>query len=148
LVRLLNAASAPGSKASVVRSFSGGQDGPFIDESLDAMGSAAAVARLQSSLRAAVAACSKLTLAIPGQVRSTVVVRQVSAPKVGTGPFALRLTAAGGPLDGLEVAMVTTGIDDVVLGMTFVAAAPEDVDGATGDAADKAKRVLGTKSGT
>jgi hypothetical protein len=148
LVRLLNADTAPGSKASAVRSFSGGQEGPFIDEGLDAMGSEAAVARLQSSMRAAVAACSKVTLSIPGQGRSTVAVRQVSAPKSGTGPFAVRLTATSGPLEGLEVSMVTTGLDDVVLSMTFVAAVPDDVAGATKDAVDKATSVLGTSSGT
>lgn len=148
LVRLLNADTAPGSKASATRSYSGGQDGPFIDEGLDAMGSPAAVARLQSSMRAAVAACSKVTLSIPGQGRSTVTVQQVSAPKAGTGPFAVRLTATSGPLEGLEVSMVTTGLDDVVLSMTFVAAVADDVDGATSDAVEKATSVLGTSSGT
>ena len=149
LARLMNADTAPGSKGTATRSFSGGQEGPFIDESLDAMGSAAAVAALQKTFRAAVASCSRLTLSIPGEGRSTVSVRQISAPKQGTGPFAVRFTATGGPLDGLEVSLVTTGIDDVVLGMTFVAAVPEDVDGATGVAVDKAKSVLiGTKSGT
>jgi hypothetical protein len=38
--------------------------------------------------------------------------------------------------------MVTTGVDDAVLAMTFIATAPADIAGATHLAVDKAERVL------
>lgn len=149
LVAISNADSPPGSKASATRSFSGGQEGPFIDESIDAMGSAKAVAALQTGFRKAIRACSTLTLTIPGQGRSAVAVREVSAPPSGTDPVAVRFTATGGPLEGLEVIMVTTGVDDTVLALTFVASLPDDVDGATDAAVTKALQTLGaTTSGT
>jgi hypothetical protein len=46
------------------------------------------------------------------------------------------------PLNGLVLTMVTTGVDDVVLAMTFIATAPADIAGATNLAVDKAERVL------
>ena len=142
LVRLLKTDTAPGSKATVSRSLSRGQQPPFIDESLDAMGSAGAVATLQTSFRAAVAACPKVTLTIAGQGTSSMSVRKVAAPQEGTGPFAARFTAIGGGLNGLVVTVVTTGVDDVVLSMAFIATAPADIAGATRLAVDKAERVL------
>jgi hypothetical protein len=142
LVRLLKTDTAPGSKATAARSLSRGQQPPFIDESLDAMGSAGAVATLQTSFRAAVASCPKVTLTIAGQGTSSMSVRKVTPPQEGTGPFAVRFTAAGGPLNGLVLTMVTTGVDDAVLAMTFIATAPADIAGATHLAVDKAERVL------
>ncbi|HET6743513.1 MAG TPA: hypothetical protein VFH76_31455, partial [Kribbella sp.] len=148
LVALTNADNPPGSKSSAARSYSAGAQGPFIDESLDWMGSTTAVAALQRSFQKAVASCRTMSLSIPGEGRSPISVSQVSAPKAGTNPVAVRFSATGGPLDGLEVTMVTTGIDDVVLAVTVVAGAPEDIDGATTIAATKAKTALRTGTGT
>ncbi|NMM23606.1 MAG: hypothetical protein HHJ11_08930 [Phycicoccus sp.] len=146
LVKLMNAKKAPGSKASASASLSGGQDGPFIDESIDALASADAVAALQTSFKTAVAACRQLTVSIPGQGSSTMKVVEVSAPKFGDHTLAARLTASGGPLDGLEITQVIAGVQDVVLSITFVAAFPEDVDGGTEAAVAKAEDVLGGAS--
>jgi hypothetical protein len=45
--------------------------------------------------------------------------------------------------------MVTTGVDDVVLAVTVINGLPEDIDGATTTAVEKAQDVLGTtQSGT
>ncbi|MEV0284820.1 MULTISPECIES: hypothetical protein [unclassified Kribbella] len=149
LVTLSNADTLPGSKASATKSYSGGAQGPFIDESLDALGSTAAVQAFQKSFKQAVAACRTMTLSIPGEGRSPISVREVSAPRAGTDPVAVRFTASSGPLEGLEVTMISTGIDDVVLAVTVVAGVPEDIDGATTTAADKATSVLAaTQSGT
>ncbi|HEU4948659.1 MAG TPA: hypothetical protein VFT31_16040 [Kribbella sp.] len=148
LVALTNADNPPGSKASAHESFSGGLQGPFIDEGLDAMGSAKAVATLQQNFRNAIKACRSMKLTIPGEGSSTVSVRLVSAPQAGTSPVAVRFTATSGPFEGLEVTMVTTGVDDVVVSLTIVAGVPEDVDGATEAAVGKAREVLGAKSGT
>jgi hypothetical protein len=148
LVALTNADTPPGSRASAHQSFSGGEQGPFIDEGLDAMGSAGAVQALQRSFRSAINACHTLTLTVPGQGRSPMAVREVSAPQVGTNPVAVRFTATAGALEGLEVTMVTTGVNDVIVSMSVLAGQPDDVDGATGDAVAKAQKVLSAKSGT
>ncbi|ADB31050.1 hypothetical protein Kfla_1956 [Kribbella flavida DSM 17836] len=148
-VALANAEKPPGSKASAYRSFSGGQDGPFIDEGLDAMGSAAAVQALQKSFRSAITSCRGVTLSIPGQGRSTMMVREVSAPPVGTTPVAVRMTATSGALEGLEVVLFSTGLDGVVLSLSVLAGAPDDLDGAADAGVTKARKILGgTKTGT
>jgi hypothetical protein len=148
LARLMNADSPPGSRAVAARSFSGGQEGPFIDEQLDAMASAQAVAALQRSFRTAIRSCRTLTVKVPGEGTSTMNVREASAPEFGASPVAVRFTASSGPLEGLEITMVTTGVEDAVLALTLVAATPEDVDGATETAVTKAKAILTGKSGT
>jgi hypothetical protein len=149
LVALSNADNPPGSKASAGQSYSGGAQGPFIDESIDAMGSPAAVRALQKSFKQAVVACRTMTLKVPGEGSSPISVREVSAPQAGTDPVAVRFTATSGPLEGFEVTIVTTGVDDVVLALTVVNGLPEDVDGATSAAVDKAQDILGTsRSGT
>ena len=147
LVKLVNAKTAPGSRAAAAVSFSGGQDGPFVDESIDALDSAEAVGALQASFKSAVAACPKLVITIPGQGSSTMKVAEVSAPKFGEHPFAARLTATGGSLEGLEITQVTAGVKDVVVSVTFVAAVPEDVDGGAEAAVGKAEDVLGAAPG-
>lgn len=143
-VKLSNADTAPGSTASAAVSFSAGQDGPFIDEGIDALGSAAKVAALQAKWKAAVTACPKVTLSVPGAGTSTVAVRTVKPPASGDRPFAVRMTATSGPLAGFEVVMVTTGVRDTVLSLNFVAATADDIDGATGASVDKATEILGT----
>ncbi|GAA1585156.1 hypothetical protein GCM10009804_46790 [Kribbella hippodromi] len=147
LVMLTNADTLPGSKASAGRSYSGGEQGPFIDESLDALGSKAAVGAFQQSFKKAITGCRTMSLAIAGQGRSTITVREVSAPKAGTDPVAVRFSASGGSLDGLEITMSTTGVDDVLLAVTVVAGVPDDLEGAMGAAADKAKATLGARAG-
>ncbi|MGZ0145997.1 hypothetical protein ACXJJ3_02900 [Kribbella sp. WER1] len=147
LVAYSNADNPPGSKASAGLSYSGGAEGPFIDESLDAMGSTAAVRALQRSFKNAVTSCRSMTLKIPGQGSSPISVRQVSAPQAGTDPVAVRFTATSGALQGLEVTMITTGVDDVVLALTIVAGIPDDIDGATETAVDKAESVLNPQPG-
>jgi hypothetical protein len=135
LVKYLNADKAPGSKATAYRSFSGGQEGPYIDFGLDAMGSSKTVTALQQSYRTAVNNCKKVTLRISGQGTSPMEIREVSAPQFGEHPFAFRLTGTGGPLEGLEFTMAT--------------GQPGELDGATEAAVAKARKVLGgTKSGT
>lgn len=145
-VHLSNLTAAPGSKASAHISFSAGQSGPFIDESLDALGGDAAVSALQATLKSAVSACNQVTLTVPGAGTSTVTVRTVNPPKYGTDPLAVRLTASGGPLNGMEITMVTTGVADTVLSLNFIAATADDIDGATSVSVDKATATLGSAS--
>lgn len=146
LVRLINAKTAPGSKASAAVSFSGGQDGPFVEESIDAMGSVGAVETLQASFKSAVAACHKVNITIPGQGSSTMNVAAVSAPKFGDNTVAARMTATDGPLAGLEITQVAAGVNDVIVSISFIAAVADEVDAATEAAVGKAEEVLSSAS--
>lgn len=141
--KLMNLDAPPGSKASAHVTIDGGQSGPSIDQSLDALPNAAAVKALTARLKAAVKACPSVNLTIPGAPASKMTVTSVTAPAYGASPAAARLTGQGGALDGLEVTFVWTGLDDVLMTMSFINSAPEDVDGATGSAHDKAAQVLG-----
>jgi hypothetical protein len=101
------------------------------------------VEALQASLKSAVNSCRLLVITIPGQGSATMKVTEVSAPKFGDHPFAARLTATGGPLDGLEITQVTAGVKDAIVSISFIAAVPEDVDGGTEAAITKAEDLLG-----
>ena len=147
MVRLLNAKTAPGSKAEAIRVFSGGQEGPYVQESLDAMGTPAATATLLATTRKAIESCHKASITIPGAGTSPVSVTEVAPPKAGTSPVAARFAATSGPLEGFEITFVFAGLGDVVLSMAFDSSA--DIEGPTIDAAAKATKVLGTtKTGT
>ncbi len=143
LVKLSNLEKAPGTKVSVTAAFSGGQSGPFIAQQLDALGSARAVSSYVTSYTSAVKACRTLRLTIPGEGTSTVTVRPVRAPEE-PGAYAVRYTATSGALEGLEITQVLVPVTDVLLAMTFVQATPEDVEGATGLAVEKAQEALGS----
>jgi hypothetical protein len=145
LVAIMKADSAPGALAEASASFSGGQDGPLIEEQLAAMGSPARVSAFHAQVRSAVKSCSKLTLRLP-QGTSTMAVRTVKAPDVGQEAVAFRLSAQGGPLDGFESTQVATGVGDVELMLSFLGALPDDIDGATQLAHDKAREKLGVSS--
>lgn len=75
---------------------------------------------------------------------SPISVREVSAPAVGTQPFAVRFTATAGPLEGFEVTMVTVAVNDVVVAVTVINGLPEDIEGATTAAVEKAQATLGS----
>ncbi|GAB2630736.1 hypothetical protein [Kribbella swartbergensis] len=145
LVRLFNAEQSPGAKVMVERGFSGGQNGPFVGERLEAMSSAKATSDLLAATRAAVKACPKAKLTIDGAGTSTVAVTEVAAPKAGTSPVAVRLAAESGPLAGLEVVFAFAGLGDVLLSMNFDSS---DIEEPVLAAVEKAKEVLGTTTGT
>lgn len=142
LVKYLNADEAPGAKASAVRSFAGGQEGPYIDFSLDALGTSKAAGALQLSFKQAVTACKKITLRIPGQGSSPMEVEEISAPQFGEDPLAFRLTGLSGALEGLEFTAAITGVNDVLLSVFILAGQPGELDGATEAAYSKARTVL------
>lgn len=147
LVLLFNAKTPPGAGAVATRSYTGGQQGPFFDEELDAMGSPAAANALLNRTKAAVKSCKSAKLTIPGTGSSTVAVSEISMPKAGTNPVGGRFVANGGPIDGAEILFGFTGVGDVVIAMSFDAA--DVLDGALGDAVAKATKVLGAaKTGT
>lgn len=143
LVQLFNAEATPGSKLGVHRGFSGGQNGPFVGETLEAMPSAAATTAYLATVKSAVKACPKAKLTIEGAGSSTVTVTEVAAPKAGATPVAVRFAAASGPLEGLEVTFAFAGLGDVLLTMDFD---NSDIERPVLDAVAKASKVLGTSS--
>lgn len=145
LVDIMNADHVPGALVSAKTSFSGGQDGPFVDQSLDALGSAAHVSAFHEKLRAAVKACPKVTMRLP-EGRSTMAVRIVRAPDANKDAVAFRVTAQGGALDGFEGTQVATAVGDVDLTMIFIGAYPEEIDDATHAAYEKAAEELKVKA--
>lgn len=144
LVKLINADSTPGSVVSTGVSFSGGEDGPDIDESLDAMKHAAAADTYVAAYRKAVAGCESVTYSIPKVGSSTLHARRISFAKAGDKSFAARFSATSGALDGFDVIQVEVASHDVVVGLSFYDMDPADAEDATADALDKAQDVLGT----
>jgi hypothetical protein len=142
LVKYLNADEAPNSKASAQRSFAGGQEGPYIDFSLDSMSTSKAVGKLLTSYREAVASCKKVSMRVQGEAATPMEVVEVSAPKFGDDPFAFKLTGTSGPKEGLEYVAAVTGVGDVILSVGILAGQPGELDGATEAAVEKARIIL------
>ncbi|HEY9336040.1 MAG TPA: hypothetical protein VIQ79_16515 [Kribbella sp.] len=142
LVKYLNATKAPGSKASVARTFTGGQEGPYIDFGLDSMSTAEQVAELRDSYAEAVESCTKVTLKTDGAGSTSMKVETITAPEYGSKPFAFRLTGTSGPKRGLEYAAVVTGVDDVIVSVGVLAGQGTELDAATEAAVTKARHVL------
>lgn len=142
LVKYLNATKAPGSKASATRTFTGGQEGPYIDYGLDAMGTAAEVSDLRDSYADAVDSCSKVILKTKGSGNTSMKVEKITAPAYGTKPFAFQLTGISGPKRGLEYAGLVTGVGDVILSVGVLAGQGGELDPATEAAVTKARQTL------
>lgn len=142
LVKYLNATKAPGAKASVARTFTGGQEGPYIDYGLDSMGTADEVTDLRDAYAEAVDSCTKVTLKTDGAGSTSMKVEKITAPQYGSKPFAFRLTGTSGPKRGLEYAAVVTGVDDVIISVGVLAGQGTELDPATEAAVTKARHVL------
>jgi hypothetical protein len=142
LVKYLNADEAPESKANAHRSFSGGQEGPYIDFSLDSLRTSSAVGDLQTSYREAVTGCKKVTMRVEGAGSTQMEVAEITAPAFGDSPFAFKLTGVSGPKQGLEYVAAVTGIGDVILSVGILAGQEGELDGATEAAVEKARTIL------
>lgn len=147
LVRLLNASQVPGSRAAAQVSFSGGQAGPFVDESLDALGTAKTAGDFVGSYRSAVRKCRTISLRIDGAGTSPLEVREISFADVGDTSFAARFRASRGDLAGFELIQAGVQSADVLIGMTFVDLDPTVAEAATQDAVKKVEDKLGTSGG-
>jgi hypothetical protein len=143
LVELFNADKSTGAKVGVTRGFSGGQNGPFVEETLEAMPSAKATAAHLAVIKTAIKSCSKAKLTISGVGSSTMAITEVAAPKAGTAPVAVRFAASSGALEGLEIYFAFTGLDNVLLSMNFDFA---DIEAPMLAAAKKASTTLGTST--
>lgn len=143
-VRLINAESLPGSKASALVAFAGGPEGPFAEEWIEAMGDAGAVAAIQTQLQSSVDECDEVTVSLPGAGAADMELTTVEAPAVGGNPIAYRMRATDGALDGFEITFVHTGVADTLLTMNFVAIDPSEIEGLLAAAHAKAARALGS----
>lgn len=144
LVRLMNSERLTGSRAQAEVSFSGGQEGPFIDESLDALGTEQAARAFVGKYRSAVKACRTVRVSFPGVGSSSFAVREISFGRIGDDTFAARFRAKGGPLEGLELIQAGVQSGDIVVGTSLVGLDGPDAEAATEDAVKKAVKKLGT----
>ncbi|MET7281715.1 hypothetical protein ABZS29_26000 [Kribbella sp. NPDC005582] len=142
LVKYLNATKAPGSKATVSRSFSGGQEGPYIEFGFDSLGSVAKVASLREKYADAVSSCPRVSMRTEGDSSTTMQVDELPAPKYGTEPFAFRLMGVSGPKRGLEFTALITGVNDVILSVSVLAGDEAVLEAASEAASTKALAVL------
>ncbi|GAA1596866.1 hypothetical protein GCM10009804_61720 [Kribbella hippodromi] len=142
LVKYLNATKAPGSKASAARTFTGGQEGPYIDYVLDSMGTADEVGDLRESYAKAVGNCSKVSLKTKGAGNTSMKVEEITAPAYGTKPFAFRLTGTSGSKRGLEYTAAVTGVGDVMISVSILAGQGTELEPATETAVVKVRHTL------
>ncbi|WP_405061955.1 sensor domain-containing protein [Kribbella sp. NBC_01505] len=143
LIKLFNDEAPTGSKVTVSRDFSGGQEGPFVGEQLDALPSAAAAKAYLTSVKTAVASCKQAKLTITGAGTSPVAIAEVSAPKAGDAAVGVRVSATSGALQGLEIHFAFAALNDVLLSMNFDSS---DIEEPTLAAADKVREVLGAST--
>jgi hypothetical protein len=141
-VRLINAETLPGSKASALAAFAGGNEGPFVEQWIEAMGGTAAVSNIQTQLQSSVDDCDEVTVSLPGSGAAEMELTSVEAPAVGTNPVAYRMRAKDGALGGFEITFVHTGVGDTLLTMDFVAIDPSEIDGLMTAAHTKAAKSL------
>lgn len=146
-VRLINAESLPGSKASALAAFAGGQQGPFVEEWLEAMDGPASVEKVQSQLEGSVEDCAEVTVSLPGSGAADMKLTAADPPAVGSNPLSYRMTAKGGALDGFEITFVHTRVGDTLLTMNFVSIDPAAIDDLLGAAHEKATTVLKVSAG-
>jgi hypothetical protein len=142
LVKYLNATKAPGAKATVSRSFTGGQEGPYIEFGFDSLGSEAKVGSLREKYADAVASCPRVSMRADGDSSTTMQVDELTAPKYGTDPLAFRLMGVSGPKRGLEFTALITGVNDVMLSVSVLAGDEAVLEAASEAAATKALAVL------
>ncbi|GAA0590354.1 hypothetical protein HPO96_04280 [Kribbella sandramycini] len=144
LVKLMNAAAAPAADFTAGRSFSGGPSGPYLDFSLDAMGTAEGVATLRAKYAEAVTDCPKISMRSEGGGSTVMQIDLLTAPEFGTEPLAFRLMGVDGPRRGLEYNTFLTGIGDVALSVEVMAGDEQILATAAEAAVVKAQSGLGS----
>ena len=144
LLDLMNQKKLPSSTATADASFSGGQEGPFVDESIDALGTKRAARAFISRYRDSVTSCRSVQVRVPGEGSSALRTSRISFGKLGDDAFAARFSARGGPLDGFEIILVGVASGDVVIGLSTTGLDGADTEMATEDAVKKVERKLGS----
>lgn len=142
LVRLLNSRHYPGSTAAAKVTFAGGEQGPFLDETLDAFGSDSRGRAAVQDYRRAVQGCGDVQLAAGKGLPGTLHARVVGWPHVGDDTLAVRFTGRSGALKGFQVLLVVVQTRDVVAGLTFLDTGRDVADTSVRAAVTKAQQRL------
>lgn len=66
----------------------------------------------------------------------------MTPPGHGDHPTAVRVVGASGPLRGLYVTLVATGVQDAVVQLTFIQASESDIEGLTGAAVERVTKAF------
>ena len=115
---------------------------PFLIEEITTVGSSGRVADVLAALDGATPGCSKVTMKVPGAGSGSMNVSRVTPPGHGDHPTAVRVVGASGPLRGLYVTLVATGVDDAVVQLTFVQASESEIEGITADAVERVRKAF------
>ena len=115
---------------------------PFLIEEITTVGSSGRVADVLAALDGATPGCSKVTMKVPGAGSGSMNVSRVTPPGHGDHPTAVRVVGASGPLRGLYVTLVATGVDDAVVQLTFVQALESDIEGMTAGAVERVRKAF------
>jgi hypothetical protein len=110
---------------------------PFLIEEITTVGSSGHAAEVLAALGGATQGCSKVTMEIPGIGSSTMTVSSVPPPAHGDHPTAVRIVGTSGPLRGLHLTLVATGVEDAVVQLTFIQAGESDIEGLTSAAVER-----------
>ena len=115
---------------------------PFLFEQITTVGTTTHVAEVLAAVDASTRGCPAITMKVPGAAPSTMSVTSVTPPSHGDHATAVRLVGTSGPLRGLHITLVFTGVVDAVLSLMFIQAIESDIEGITGEAVARATAVF------
>jgi len=118
-----------------------GDPGPFLVEEITTVGTAEHVADVLAALNDSFQGCTKLTISA-GKKSSTLTVSPAPPPPYGDHPIAVHIVGSSGPLKGFHPTVVTTGVKDAVITMTFFDESDSDIKDITQGAVERATDVF------
>lgn len=119
-----------------------GDPAPFLVEEITTVGTPVHAAEALAALDASTHGCTQLTMKSPGARSSTFTVSPVTAPAHGDHATSARLLGTSGPMSGLHMTIVATGVQDAVLVLTFIQESESDIQGITESAVTRATAVF------
>lgn len=142
LVKIMNANQPTGTLAFAKTGFTGGSNGPLVNEEVDGMASAQAAQASLDQLARAAKTCTTVQMPVSAGSLSAGHLTVIPAPHLGDKATAFRVSITSGTAAGLSIAIVGVATGRVIVGMTFALAKSTDVDSMTTLAVDKAKAAL------
>lgn len=142
LAAQLNVERPIGSVVQAGKSFSGGEQGPFVDQELHAMRTASEASAQVEGLARAADGCSVLTVSHGYGADSTVDVSAEVLTGVQGRNVSLQFHAIDGELEGFDYQQVQVQRANVVVSLTFVATSTDEVQSLTKEAVTKVQRKL------
>ena len=123
--------------------FQGEKDpGPFLTEEIMTVGTPEHVADLLASLDDSIHGCTKLTISPPSAKSSSMTVSAAPAPPQGDHPTAVHIVGSSGPLKGVHVTFVFTGVQDALITMIYIEESDSDIKDITQEAVERANEVF------